>query len=94
MTNPSIGDRSPDTSPAGEKICVPLGLVDRPLLLTVRQAADLVGVGRTTMYKLMSAGELPSVHVGASRRVPLASLYDYVERLCRSKIDANGGGDA
>jgi len=53
-----------------------------PLLLTVRQAAELLGVGRTTLYELMDSGELHSVHRGASRRVPLWAAYDYVDRLC------------
>jgi excisionase family DNA binding protein len=67
---------------------------DRPLLLTVRQAAVLLGVGRTTMYRLMDTGEVSSIHVGASRRITLSSVYDYVERLCRSETDGNGGGAA
>ena len=53
-----------------------------PLLLTVNQAAKLIGVGRTTIYELMDSGELFSVHRGASRRVPLWAAYDYVDRLC------------
>jgi excisionase family DNA binding protein len=53
-----------------------------PLLLTVRQAAELLGVGRTTLYELMDAGELHSVHRGASRRIPLWAAYEYVDRLC------------
>ena len=53
-----------------------------PLLLTVNQAANLLGVGRTTIYELMDSGELFSVHRGASRRIPLWAAYDYVDRLC------------
>ena len=53
-----------------------------PLLLTVNQAAELLGVGRTTVYELMDSGELFSVHRGASRRIPLWAAYDYVDRLC------------
>ena len=53
-----------------------------PLLLNVQQAAQLIGIGRTTVYKLMDSGELFFVHVGASRRVPLQAAYDYVDRLC------------
>jgi excisionase family DNA binding protein len=94
MRNPCIADTSPDTSPDGSESDVLEGSVQRPLLLTVRQAADLVGVGRTTMYKLMEAGELPSVHVGASRRIPLSAVYNYVESLCRSEVDVHGGGPA
>ena len=32
--------------------------------------------------ELMDAGEVYSVHRGASRRVPLWAVYDYVDRLC------------
>ena len=53
-----------------------------PLLLTVKQAAELMGVGRTTLYELMDTGEVYSVHRGASRRLPLWAVYDYVDRLC------------
>ena len=53
-----------------------------PLLLTVKQASDLLGLGRTTIYELMDTGELFSVHRGASRRIPLWAAYDYVDRLC------------
>ena len=35
-----------------------------PLLLTVNQAANLIGVGRTTIYELMDSGEPFSVHRG------------------------------
>lgn len=58
-----------------------------PLLLTVRQAAELLGVGRTTLYELMDSGELHSVHRGASRRVPLWAAYDYVDRLCGHRYE-------
>ena len=57
-----------------------------PLLLTVKQAADLMGVGRTTLYELMDGGEVYSVHRGASRRVPLWAVYDYVDRLCEGQF--------
>ena len=53
-----------------------------PLLLTVNQAANLLGVGRTTIYELMDSGELLSVNRGTSRRIPLWAAYDYVDRLC------------
>ena len=57
-----------------------------PLLLTVMQAANLLGIGRTTLYKLMDLGEIGSVHVGSSRRVPLQCAHDYVDRLCRHEL--------
>ena len=49
------------------------------LLLRPIEAADLLGVGRTTVYALLAAGELPSVRVGRSVRVPFIGLRRWVE---------------
>ena len=53
------------------------------LLVNVREAAALLGVGRTTAYELIARGDLEVVHIGRSARVPVASIEDYVERLVR-----------
>jgi len=57
------------------------GLPVMPLLVTVNQAAELLGIGRSTVYELIEAGALKSVKRGASRRIPLKAIYDYVDRL-------------
>jgi excisionase family DNA binding protein len=51
------------------------------LLLTVEEAADRLGIGRTMTYALIAAGVLESVHIGRLRRVPTDALDDYVRRL-------------
>jgi excisionase family DNA binding protein len=51
------------------------------LLLTVEAAAELLSLGRTTVYELVSTGELESVKIGRSRRVPYDALRRYVDRL-------------
>ncbi len=56
-----------------------------PLLLTVEQAAQRLGIGRTSLYALLKAGEIESVPVGRLRRVPAECLDEYVQRL-RSQI--------
>lgn len=56
-----------------------------PLLLTINQAAELLGLGRSTTYRLVADGELHSVSRGTSRRVPLWSIYDYIDRLCEHR---------
>ncbi len=52
-----------------------------PLLLTVNQAAELLGMGRSTLYELLDAGELRSIKRGASRRIPLKEVHEYIDRL-------------
>jgi excisionase family DNA binding protein len=44
------------------------------LLLTMWEAADVLGVGRSRAYELLYAEQLDSVKIGRSRRVALASV--------------------
>ena len=52
-----------------------------PLLLTPEEAAELLRLGRTTVYALMKAGEINAVHIGRSCRISRAELERYVRRL-------------
>jgi len=52
-----------------------------PLLLTPVQAAQALGVGRSTVYELMREQTLPSVRIGSARRVRVADLEAYVAGL-------------
>ena len=56
---------------------------DHRLLLTVEEAADRLGIGRTLMYELIGCGQIASIRVGRLRRVPLESLTDYVAAMRR-----------
>ena len=51
------------------------------LLLSPEEAAEALGVGRSRVYDLMRKRELMSVRIGKSRRVPVAAVRSYVERL-------------
>jgi excisionase family DNA binding protein len=51
------------------------------VLQTVADARQRLGVSRTTIYKLMSSGELPSVSIGTSRRIPSSALDEYIASL-------------
>ena len=53
----------------------PTKLLYRPL-----EAANAIGVSRAKMYQLIAAGKLPSIRVGASVRVPVKGLNDWIER--------------
>jgi excisionase family DNA binding protein len=51
------------------------------IVLTVEEAAELLGIGRTLMYALVAAGEVESVRIGRLRRIPRDALVVYVDRL-------------
>ena len=89
MRNPCTCDTSPDPSPDGNERAEHPEEVQRPLLLTVKEAAALIGIGRTTLYRLMEDGEIDSVRIGSSRRIPLAATYQFVDRVARRTIDGS-----
>lgn len=49
------------------------------LLLTVREAADVLSVSRSRVYELIYAEQLDSMKIGRSRRVSLMSVRRFVE---------------
>jgi excisionase family DNA binding protein len=51
------------------------------LLVTPREAADVLGVGRSKVYELLRNGTLASVRIGASRRIPVDALAVFVNNL-------------
>jgi excisionase family DNA binding protein len=54
---------------------------DDRLLLTVEEAADRLGIGRSLMYELIGDGQVSSIRVGRLRRVPLDALTEYVAAM-------------
>jgi excisionase family DNA binding protein len=50
-------------------------------LLTVEQVADILKLGRTSIYELMASGDLPSVKINRCRRVLRSDLNAYIGRL-------------
>jgi len=51
------------------------------LLLTPEQAAETLGLGRSSVYELMRTRQIRSVKIGRSRRIPYAGLLDFVADL-------------
>lgn len=57
-----------------------------PRLLSVPEAARLLGIGRTTVYELISNGELETVKIGRSTRVPLDAVDAFVMGLRDGRV--------
>ena len=49
------------------------------LLLRPVEAAQLLGIGRTKVYELLAAGELPSIKIGACVRIPVDELRQWIQ---------------
>lgn len=58
--------------------------LDRPrVLYRVDEAAELLSVSKSRVYELIRSGQIRTVKVGKSHRVPARSLDEYVARLLR-----------
>ncbi|MFD1150465.1 helix-turn-helix domain-containing protein [Saccharothrix hoggarensis] len=54
------------------------------VLLTAEEAAERLGVGRTTMYRLIGSGEIESVQIGRLRRIPVTAVDAYARKLLQN----------
>ena len=57
------------------------------LLLTVPEAARLLAIGRTSLYRLIGDGDLRVVKIGRATRVPLVDLRAFVDHARRRTIE-------
>jgi excisionase family DNA binding protein len=58
--------------------CVPKNL-SKPLVVSPRQACQLLSVGLTRLYELLNEGKLDSFMVGRSRRITVVSIHGFIE---------------
>ncbi len=72
----------PQHHPAGPGESHP-GLV---LLLSVEEVARALRLGRSKTYELIASGELETVHIGRSVRVPVDAIERFVEDLRRPAV--------
>jgi excisionase family DNA binding protein len=57
-----------------------------PALLTVPEAMAALRLSRATVYDLIRSGELGSVKVGRSGRIPSQAVDTFVARLIESAV--------
>ena len=60
---------------------VPAPVPPPRLLLTVDEAAEQLGIGRTTAWSLVRSGDLESVQIGRLRRVHVDAVAGYAAQL-------------
>src|SRR5207244_11495685 len=82
--------RSPGTGPDVMSTTSSTSGPDRDgerLLLTLEDAARALSIGRTTLYRLLGNGALASCRVGRARRVHIAELREFAQRLALGEVE-------
>lgn len=64
---------------------------DDAQLLTVQETAQLLKLGLTRTYELIGLGILPSVKIGALRRIPRKAVLDLAQNGLEAPAAAAGG---
>ena len=57
-----------------------------PDVLTVHQAREALGVGRTGVYKLIEQGVLKCFKIGNAYKIPKSALIEYVTNSCKGGV--------
>jgi excisionase family DNA binding protein len=64
----------------------------QPALLSVPETAQLLGVGRSTVYVLVSNGDLQAVKIGARSLIKRRSAENLIERLPAARVNLSPRG--
>jgi excisionase family DNA binding protein len=54
---------------------------DLKMLCTVEEVATILSIGRTAAWELVRNRKVKSLKIGRTRRVPLAALREYIDKL-------------
>lgn len=52
-------------------------------VLTVTDVAEILFVGRNTIYDLLNTGQLKGFRIGRNWRIPKVNLEDYILSKCK-----------
>jgi len=64
-----------------------VSVAPRSKVMTTQQAADLLGVSRPTVVRLIDSGELPAQRPGTRRQVLLSDVLEYRKKRRKAQYD-------
>jgi excisionase family DNA binding protein len=64
------------------------------ILISPDEGCIALGVGRSTMFKMLASGEIPSIKVGRLRRIPVESLQEWARKQQREQTAGAGQEEA
>lgn len=56
-----------------------------PLLLNPKAAAQRLSLAESTVFQLLTSGQLESITIGRARRIPMDALLAFIDRLRREQ---------
>lgn len=62
----------------------------RALLVSIRQAADMLAISRSSVYNLIDADQLTPIRIGRSVRFPVEQLERFVTARIADEAAATG----
>lgn len=77
------------TEPAGRAAGKP-----GQILYSVEEAASMLGIGRTFMFRLIATGAVESFKIGKRRKIPGDAIHTYVRRLLSEQSALIDHGDS
>jgi excisionase family DNA binding protein len=63
---------------------------ERRVLLRIPEVAERLALGRSTVYRLIAEGQLPTVKIGAAVRIPAVALEEWVASQLGGVVDGSG----
>ena len=55
-------------------------------VLTPKEVATFLGLGRDKTYRMLAAGEIPSVRLGRTYRTPRRALEEWLDRQAAESL--------
>jgi excisionase family DNA binding protein len=60
-----------------------------PDIMSVNDLRSALGIGRTKAYELINSGEIKSIKVGKSIKIPKIALLDYIRQSGYNTVEAD-----
>lgn len=60
-------------------------LQEYPEVITVEELLEILSIGRNSAYRLLKTGEIKSIKIGHTYRIPILSVKEYI--LSKAQMD-------
>lgn len=59
---------------------IPITPNNLPVVMSVQQLAEVLQIGRNSAYDLVKSGQIRSIRIGRTIRIPPSALIDYLNQ--------------